>query len=261
MTPSTKQTKKLNGRKESGKLREQPVEHHAPHRGGRMGANPKHTYPGSNVVSQVVIRPRNESQTRYLDAINANKLVFGLGPAGTGKTFIAVLHAMKGFSERQYSQIILVRPAVEAGEKLGFLPGDLVEKMDPFMNPIYDAMNEYWQDEKIQRMIETGDIKIVPLAYMRGRTFRNSAIIVDEAQNINEEQMKMLITRFGEGSKMIINGDMSQNDLPRHVASGLVKAQKLSALNLEDIACFEFSVSDVVRDPLVKTVLEKWDNL
>lgn len=251
--------KKVDGCKGSGKLREQPVERKAPLRGGRMGAKP--LVSGSNVVSQVVITPRNESQAAYLNAINQNKLVFGLGPAGTGKTFVAVLHAMKGYSERQYRNIILVRPAVEAGEKLGFLPGDLVEKMDPFLNPIYDAMNEYWQDEKIQRLIETGDIKIVPLAYMRGRTFRNSVIIVDEAQNITEDQMKMLITRFGEGSKMIINGDMSQNDLPRSAISGLVKAQKLAALGLEDIACFEFDVSDVVRDPLVKVVLENWDNL
>lgn len=241
------------------KLREQPGEVIPLHRGGYMGVPNKAFSPGSKVVSQITIRPRNESQRRYLDCIEANKLIFGLGPAGTGKTFLAVLHAMKGYSEMKYNQIILVRPAVEAGEKLGFLPGDIVEKMDPFMNPIYDAMNEYWQDEKIQQMIEHGNIKIVPLAYMRGRTFRHSIIIVDEAQNINEEQMKMLITRFGEGSKMIINGDLTQNDLPRNVKSGLVKGLGLASKGLEDIGSYEFSVSDVVRDPLVQAVLENWD--
>lgn len=221
----------------------------------------KHAFSGSKSTTQVVIRPRNQSQTEYYSKIEANKLIFGMGPAGTGKTFLAVLHAMKGFNEMKYNQIILVRPAVEAGEKLGFLPGNLEEKMDPFLNPIYDAMNEYWQDEKIQQMIETGQIKIVPLAFMRGRTFRNAAIIVDEAQNISEDQMKMLITRFGEGSKMIINGDLSQNDLPKNVVSGLLKGIKLAKLGLDTIDYHEFDVKDVVRDELVQTVLENWDTL
>lgn len=221
----------------------------------------KHAFSGSKSTTQVVIRPRNQSQTEYYSKIEANKLIFGMGPAGTGKTFLAVLHAMKGFNEMKYNQIILIRPAVEAGEKLGFLPGNLEEKMDPFLNPIYDAMNEYWQDEKIQQMIETGQIKIVPLAFMRGRTFRNAAIIVDEAQNISEDQMKMLITRFGEGSKMIINGDLSQNDLPKNVVSGLLKGIKLAKLGLDTIDYHEFDVKDVVRDELVQTVLENWDTL
>ena len=207
---------------------------------------------------RVPIRPRSEGQKRYVQAIFSSDLVFAIGPAGTGKTYLAVACAVRFLRERRIDRIILVRPAVEADEKLGFLPGDMKEKVDPYLRPLYDALYEMFPRGQVERHIETGIIEIAPLAYMRGRTLNNSFIILDEAQNTTIRQMKMFLTRLGMNSKTIITGDVTQIDLPDKSMSGLVNAQGI----LQDIPGIEFvylTERDVVRHPLVQEIILAYD--
>jgi len=200
------------------------------------------------------IRPKTESQRRFVEAIEAHALSFGIGPAGTGKTFLAVAMAVRALKERRVSRIVLTRPAVEAGEKLGFLPGDLKEKVDPYLRPLYDALSELLDDPAVGKAMERGTIEVAPLAYMRGRTLADAFIILDEAQNATRAQLKMFLTRLGSGSKMIVNGDVTQIDLPRAELSGLLDAHALFD-DVPEVAIVEFGEGDVVRDPLVGTII------
>jgi len=207
---------------------------------------------------RVPIRPRSEGQKRYVQAIFSSDLVFAIGPAGTGKTYLAVACAVRFLRERRIDRIILVRPAVEADEKLGFLPGDMKEKVDPYLRPLYDALYEMFPRGQVERHIETGIIEIAPLAYMRGRTLNNSFIILDEAQNTTIRQMKMFLTRLGMNSKTIVTGDVTQIDLPDRSMSGLVNAQGI----LQDIPGIKFiylTERDVVRHPLVQEIILAYD--
>ncbi len=204
------------------------------------------------------IKAKTVGQRRYVDAITQNTIVFGVGPAGTGKTFLAVAMAVKALREKQVSRIILTRPAIEAGEKLGFLPGDLQSKIDPYLRPLYDAMFEMLGAENYQRQLEKGTIEIAPLAYMRGRTLDDSFIILDEAQNATPEQMKMFLTRLGFNSKAVITGDLTQTDLPDRQKSGLAVAVKVLD-GVEDIAVHAFSDRDVVRHKLVQRIIRAYE--
>ena len=207
------------------------------------------------------IKAKTVGQKQYVSAIQKNTIVFGVGPAGTGKTFLAVAMAVKALRDKQVARIILTRPAIEAGEKLGFLPGDLQSKIDPYLRPLYDALFEMMGAENYQRHIEKGTIEIAPLAYMRGRTLDDSFIILDEAQNSTPEQMKMFLTRLGFNSKAVITGDMTQTDLPTGQKSGLVTAVKVVE-GIEDIAIHHFTDRDVVRHKLVQSIIrayEKYD--
>ncbi len=204
------------------------------------------------------IKAKTVGQRRYVDAITQNTIVFGVGPAGTGKTFLAVAMAVKALREKQVSRIILTRPAIEAGEKLGFLPGDLQSKIDPYLRPLYDAMFEMLGAENYQRQLEKGTIEIAPLAYMRGRTLDDSFIILDEAQNATPEQMKMFLTRLGFNSKAVITGDLTQTDLPDRQKSGLAIAVKVLD-GVEDIAVHAFSDRDVVRHKLVQRIIRAYE--
>ena len=208
------------------------------------------------------IKAKTVGQKRYVEAINKNTVVFGIGPAGTGKTFLAVAMAVKALREKQVSRIILTRPAIEAGEKLGFLPGDLQSKIDPYLRPLYDALFEMLGAENYKRQLEKGVIEIAPLAYMRGRTLEDSFIILDEAQNATPEQMKMFLTRLGANSKAVITGDLTQTDLPFGQRSGLSVAVKILS-GVEDIAVHAFTDVDVVRHKLVQRIIrayEKYEN-
>ena len=208
------------------------------------------------------IKAKTVGQKRYVDAINDHTVVFGIGPAGTGKTFLAVAMAVRALREKQVSRIILTRPAIEAGEKLGFLPGDLQSKIDPYLRPLYDALYELMGAENYQRQLEKGVIEIAPLAYMRGRTLDDSFIILDEAQNATPEQMKMFLTRLGFNSKAVVTGDLTQTDLPDRQRSGLAIAVKVLE-GVEDIAVHAFSDRDVVRHKLVQRIIrayEKYEN-
>ena len=208
------------------------------------------------------IKAKTVGQKRYVDAIRKNTIVFGIGPAGTGKTFLAVAMAVRALRQKQVNRIILTRPAIEAGEKLGFLPGDLQSKIDPYLRPLYDAMFEMMGAENYQRLIEKGSIEIAPLAYMRGRTLDDSFIILDEAQNATPEQMKMFLTRLGFNSKAIITGDLTQTDLPTGQKSGLASAVKILD-GVDDIAIHTFTDKDVVRHKLVQKIIlayEKYEN-
>ena len=205
------------------------------------------------------IRIKTLGQKQYISAIRRNDIVFGIGPAGTGKTFLAVVMAVAALKSGKVNKIILTRPAVEAGESLGFLPGDLKEKVDPYLRPLYDALHEILGAEHTQRLIERGVIEIAPLAYMRGRTLDDAFVILDEAQNTTEAQMKMFLTRLGFGSKMIITGDRSQIDLPRKAKSGLVAATQI----LKEISGISFVIlegSDVVRHPLVGKIVKAYED-
>ena len=208
------------------------------------------------------VKPKTLGQKKYTDAIQNNIITFGIGPAGTGKTYLAVAMAVRAFRDEQVSRIILTRPAVEAGEKLGFLPGDLQDKVDPYLRPLYDAMFDMMGPENFQRNMEKGSIEVAPLAYMRGRTLDDSFIILDEAQNTTPEQMKMFLTRLGFNSKAIVTGDITQIDLPNAGRSGLIEAVKVLK-NIDDIAIMRLSEKDVVRHKLVQDIItayEKYHN-
>ncbi|MGG0176278.1 PhoH family protein [Gottfriedia acidiceleris] len=204
------------------------------------------------------IRVKTFGQRHYLRAIQSNDLVFGIGPAGTGKTYLAVVMAVQALKNNKVSKIILTRPAVEAGESLGFLPGDLKEKVDPYLRPLYDALHDVLGQEHTVRLIERGTIEIAPLAYMRGRTLEDAFVILDEAQNTTMAQMKMFLTRLGFGSKMVITGDPSQIDLPKGVKSGLVSAQ-YTLKGVEGIGMTILEQTDVVRHPLVQKIIQAYD--
>ena len=197
-------------------------------------------------------------QKKYVDAIRNNTVVFGIGPAGTGKTYLAVCQAVSAFKGKQVEKIILTRPAVEAGEKLGFLPGDLQTKVDPYLRPLYDALQELFGLETYQKHMEKGVIEVAPLAYMRGRTLSNAFIILDEAQNTTKEQMKMFLTRMGDGSKMVITGDVTQIDLPEGKKSGLKHAVSILK-NIEGIETVTLTSKDVVRHPLVMQIVRAYE--
>jgi len=205
------------------------------------------------------IIPRSEKQKEYVRALRQNEVIISTGPAGTGKTFLAVAIGLTMLLEKKIERIILSRPAVEAGERLGFLPGDMKEKVDPYLRPLYDSLYDLFHFEKIQRMIEIGDIEIAPLAFMRGRTLKNSFAILDEAQNATDTQIKMFLTRIGENSKIVVNGDPSQIDLPNKKMSGLDRSKKILS-NLNEIAVVDFDHSDVVRHPLVSKIVKAYNN-
>jgi len=205
------------------------------------------------------IIPRSEKQKRYVRALRESEIVISAGPAGTGKTFLAVAVGLTMLLEKKIERIILSRPAVEAGERLGFLPGDMKEKVDPYLRPLYDSLYDLFHFEKIQRMIEIGDIEIAPLAFMRGRTLKNSFAILDEAQNATDTQIKMFLTRIGENSKIVVNGDPSQIDLPNKHMSGLDRAKKLLS-HLDEIKVIDFDHSDVVRHPLVSKIVKAYSS-
>lgn len=204
------------------------------------------------------IRPKTIGQKHYVNIIRNKDVVFGVGPAGTGKTYLAVVLAVAHLKAGQVKRIILTRPAVEAGENLGFLPGDLQEKVDPYLRPLYDALHEVLGLEQVTKALERGLIEIAPLAYMRGRTLDDSFIILDEAQNTTPEQMKMFLTRLGFGSKMVITGDITQIDLPRGKNSGLVKASKILR-SIKDIGFVQFTEEDVVRHSLVQKIIQAYE--
>lgn len=204
------------------------------------------------------IKPKTVGQQRYVNAIDSNTIVFGIGPAGTGKTYLAVAKAVAAFRAKEVNRIILTRPAVEAGEKLGFLPGDLQQKVDPYLRPLYDALFDMLGAENYARYHERGNIEIAPLAYMRGRTLDDSFIILDEAQNTTPEQMKMFLTRLGFNSKAIITGDVTQIDLPDARRSGLVEASKILR-DIPDIAICRFTEKDVVRHRLVQDIIKAYE--
>tara|TARA_B100001093_G_C26826753_1_gene1014385 strand:- start:1279 stop:2283 length:1005 start_codon:yes stop_codon:yes gene_type:complete len=202
---------------------------------------------------------RSEKQSEYIRALKENEIVMSLGPAGTGKSFLAVSIAITLLMEKKVERVILSRPAVEAGEKLGFLPGDMKEKVDPYLRPLYDALYELFGPDKIDKKIETGEIEIAPLAFMRGRTLKNCFAILDEAQNATETQIKMFLTRIGENSKLVVNGDPSQIDLINKSHSGLIKSKNLLQ-NINEIKIIEFDHSDVVRHPLVSKIIQAYQN-
>ncbi len=204
------------------------------------------------------VRPETLGQARYLRAMRQDPLVFGVGPAGTGKTFLAMAIAVAALKAKDVDRLVLTRPAVEAGEKLGFLPGDLQDKVDPYLRPLYDALFEMLGLEAVERYRERGIIEVAPLAYMRGRTLSNSFVILDEAQNTTHEQMKMFLTRIGRGTRVVVNGDITQADLPPGVASGLVRATEILD-GYSEIAIVRLGRSDVVRHPLVQTIVAAYE--
>ena len=203
--------------------------------------------------------PRSERQKQYVRALRESDIIISAGPAGTGKTFLAVAVALTMLLEKKIERIILSRPAVEAGERLGFLPGDMREKVDPYLRPLYDSLYDLLDYEKIQKRIEIGDIEIAPIAFMRGRTLKNSFAILDEAQNATDIQIKMFLTRIGENSKIVINGDPSQTDLPNKNLSGLNRSKKLLG-HLKEISVVDFDHSDVVRHPLVSKIVKAYSD-
>ncbi len=228
----------------------------------REGADDKLSAMGGDIVCVTAkgkpVKAKTLGQKRYLDAIRNNTIVLGVGPAGTGKTYLAVAMAVAAFRAKEVDRIILTRPAVEAGEKLGFLPGDLQQKVDPYLRPLYDALFEMLGPETFQRFQERGAIEVAPLAYMRGRTLDDSFIILDEAQNTTREQMKMFLTRLGFNSKIVVTGDVTQIDLPDGKTSGLLEVVKILK-NVDDIAIIRFSEKDVVRHRLVQDIIKAYE--
>ena len=204
------------------------------------------------------IEPRTEAQKTYVANLFANEMGFGIGPAGTGKTYLAVAVGVTMFISGAVEKIILARPAVEAGERLGFLPGDMKEKVDPYMQPLYDALNDFLPAKQVQKLLEEKRIEIAPLAFMRGRTLSNAFVVLDEAQNATTMQMKMFLTRLGEGSRMVITGDRTQVDLPRGTASGLADAERILK-GVKGVSFNYFTSKDVVRHPLVGRVIEAYE--
>ena len=204
------------------------------------------------------VKCKTLGQKRYVQALKSHELVFGVGPAGTGKTYLAVAMAVVAFKNKEVERIILTRPAVEAGEKLGFLPGDLQNKVDPYLRPLYDALQEFFGLETYKQLMERGAIEVAPLAYMRGRTLNNAFIILDEAQNCSIEQMKMFLTRFGEGSRIVVTGDVTQIDLPREKKSGLVHAIQVLD-GVEGISVIKLTHKDVVRHELVQRIIQAYE--
>lgn len=205
-----------------------------------------------------IIRPKTLGQKKYVDAIKRSSIVFGVGPAGTGKTYLAVALAVYALKNKEIDKIILTRPAVEAGEKLGFLPGDMNEKVDPYLRPLFDALQEMMGQDAYLRHIERGSIEIAPLAYMRGRTLSNSFIILDEAQNTTKEQMKMFLTRMGENSRIVVTGDVTQIDLPQNVKSGMIDAIEVLD-GVEGIEIVKLTAKDVVRHELVTRIIQAYE--
>ncbi|MEO1328986.1 MAG: PhoH family protein [Pseudomonadota bacterium] len=203
------------------------------------------------------IEPRTPGQRAYIESLFAHELCFGVGPAGTGKTYLAVAVGVAMFLERRVDKVILSRPAVEAGERLGFLPGDMKEKVDPYMRPLYDAINDLWSGAKIEKLMEDGKLEVAPLAFMRGRTLNNAFVVLDEAQNATEMQMKMFLTRLGENSRMVVTGDPTQIDLPRGVRSGLVEALRILR-GVDGVGLTMLRDTDVVRHPLVARIINAY---
>ena len=208
-----------------------------------------------SIIENKIIKVKNINQFKYMDMIQDSTITFGIGPAGTGKTFLAVASAVKLYSEQKIKKIVLTRPAVEAGERLGYLPGDLSQKIDPYLVPLFDSLEYFFGNENLAYLIEKRNIEIVPLAYMRGRTLNNACIILDEAQNATKSQIKMFLTRLGENSKIIITGDESQIDLYSKENSGLRKTRKILS-KIEEISVMEFQNTDIVRNPIVSKILE-----
>ncbi len=206
------------------------------------------------------VTPKTPTQRRYLEAIDSSDLVFGVGPAGTGKTYLAMAQAVSALLAKRVSRILLARPAVEAGEKLGFLPGDLQEKVNPYLRPLYDALHDMLEADRVERLLERGVIEVAPLAFMRGRTLNDSFVILDEAQNTTSEQMKMFLTRLGFGSKAVVTGDVTQIDLPPGRVSGLVEALRVVS-SIEAVATVHFDERDVVRHPLVQQIVKAYERL
>lgn len=225
----------------------------------RSGTSPTEVLT-ANILSNRgrTIRPKTVNQKRYVDAIDNNTVVFGIGPAGTGKTYLAVAKAVQALQAKQINRIVLTRPAVEAGERLGFLPGTLSEKIDPYLRPLYDALHDMIDPESIPRLITSGTIEIAPLAYMRGRTLNDAFVILDEAQNTSAEQMKMFLTRLGFGSTMVVTGDITQVDLPGGTTSGLRVVSEILE-GLDDVAFCRLTAHDVVRHKLVGRIVEAYD--
>jgi phosphate starvation-inducible PhoH-like protein len=218
-------------------------------------------FPGGRIeihTRKRVIAPRSQTQQVYVTDLFNRELVFGIGPAGTGKTYLAVAAAVSMFFDQKVDRIVLSRPAVEAGERLGFLPGDMKEKIDPYLRPLYDALGDMIPAKQLAKLMEEGKIEVAPLAFMRGRTLANAYVVLDEAQNCTEMQMKMFLTRMGEGSRMAITGDPSQIDLPRGTGSGLLEALRVLE-HVEEIGFVRFSSADVVRHPLVARIVEAYD--
>jgi phosphate starvation-inducible PhoH-like protein len=224
-----------------------------------LSHNPKPTTEGPQLLTR---RPdlhgRTPHQVEYIEKILANDLTFGIGPAGTGKTYLAVACAVDALERDKVKRIVLARPAVEAGERLGFLPGDLAQKVDPYLRPLYDALFDLMGFEKTGKLLERGTIELAPLAYMRGRTLNHAFIILDEAQNTTPEQMKMFLTRIGFGAKAVVNGDVTQIDLPRGHKSGLIEARRILA-EVRGISFTQFGAQDVVRHPLVARIIDAYD--
>ena len=219
--------------------------------------SPIHFLDGVIKTPKRSVIPRSKNQKDYVKALKTNEIIMSLGPAGTGKTYLAVAVALTMLLEKKVERIILSRPAVEAGERLGFLPGDMKEKIDPYLRPLYDSLHDLYHYDKIKKKIENGEIEIAPLAFMRGRTLKNSFAILDEAQNATETQIKMFLTRIGENSKLVVNGDPSQIDLPNKSQSGLVKAQNILK-DIKEISVINFDHKDVIRHPLVTKIVKAY---